>query len=140
MYSEHGPLPAVRAHVHAPEWDLTKPSVGERARSNAFNLNDDKWTHLNKVVWPARMQIGDDEPKPRELFHNVEDIKYSPQKMWMVCEFIRGRAVDDAIAQLQLIPRKGPIIMIECLQEAKSKCAEHEIEYASNTWIGECAR
>jgi len=65
-----------------------------------------------------------------------EHIKYSPDKMWIICHLIRNRSVDDAVKQLRFMCRKGAEIAIEVLLEAQEKAVkEHNIEFRSNLWI-----
>ncbi|RWS11004.1 39S ribosomal protein L22-like protein [Dinothrombium tinctorium] len=81
-----------------------------------------------------------DEPIRRATYcHFRDNIKYSPKKMWYICCLIRGLSIDEAIKQLSFVDRKGAHIAKEVLLEAQEIAVnEHNFEYKSNMYIGEC--
>uniref|UniRef100_A0A914US78 Large ribosomal subunit protein uL22m n=1 Tax=Plectus sambesii TaxID=2011161 RepID=A0A914US78_9BILA len=141
---------------YAPEWDLHEGKEEEIEKQkndpkgtnmlsawphrwhDRYGMTPEKWEYYNKVVWPPNYIVPETgKPKAAEVFHCRESVKYSPKKMWYVCELVRNRPVDDALKQLQFTFRKGAEIMIEMLNEAKERAKkEFNIEYPSNTFIG----
>lgn len=73
--------------------------------------------------------------------HVKKNIKYSPDKMWYVACLVRGLRIDEAIAQLRFVHKKGAVSAIETLEEARKLAVEeHFVEYPSNLWVCECPR
>lgn len=67
------------------------------------------------------------------------NIKYSPKKMWYIASYIRGMSVDEAIKVLSFMRRKGGEIAKQVILEAqKMAVEEHNVEFKSNLWVGEC--
>lgn len=74
-----------------------------------------------------------------QVYYCERDIRYAAKKMWYVCEFVRGRNVDDALVHLRFVPRKGAVLMREILEETKKKARDEcDIEHPSDMWISEC--
>merc|ERR1719392_208035 len=66
------------------------------------------------------------------------NIKYSPEKMWYVAAFLRGKSVDEAFKQLQFLKEKGARVMEEVLAEAQEMALnDHHFEFRSNMWVAE---
>jgi large subunit ribosomal protein L22 len=94
-----------------------------------------EWPLRNHFVHPPQ---GPDELRRRaECFHCRANVKYSPKKMWYICEFIKGMTIDEAMKQLSFVSKKGAIIMMEVLDEARELALkEHHFEHRSNMFIG----
>lgn len=93
--------------------------------------------------WPLKNHLvhrpqGPDELRRRaECFHHRANVRYSPKKMWYICEFIKGMTIDEAMKQLSFVPKKGAIIMREILEEARELALrEHNFEHRSNMFVG----
>lgn len=66
-----------------------------------------------------------------------KDVKYSPKKMWYIASFIRGMTIDEAIKQLNFMPKKGAMFVKQTLLEAQELATKsHNVEFKSNLWIG----
>lgn len=71
------------------------------------------------------------------MCHQIENIKYSPDKMWYLASFVRGMTIDEAIRQIQFVPKKGAAYILQALREAQEKAVnEHSVEFKSNLWVG----
>ncbi|KAK3883536.1 hypothetical protein Pcinc_012140 [Petrolisthes cinctipes] len=90
----------------------------------------------NKKVYPPTPH-GETE-RPAFICHQKTNIKYSPQKMWYVACLVRGMKIDEAIAQLKFINKKGAVAVQETLEEARQLAVqEHCVEFPSNLWVSE---
>lgn len=59
--------------------------------------------------------------------------------MWYVAVFIRGMTIDEALRQLSFCHKKGASFVRETILEAQEMAVkEHNVEFKSNLWIGEC--
>jgi large subunit ribosomal protein L22 len=68
----------------------------------------------------------------------VDNIKYSPKKMWFVATFIRGMSIDEALKQLSFVMKKGAGDIKQALLEAQEKAVkDHNVEFKSNLWVAE---
>lgn len=57
--------------------------------------------------------------------------------MWYLASFVRGMTIDEAIRQIQFIPKKGAQYILQALKEAQEKAVkEHNVEFKSNLWVG----
>lgn len=71
--------------------------------------------------------------------HMKSNIKYSLKKMWYIAALVRGMSVDEAVKQLSFISKKGAAVVKETILEAqKMAVEEHNVEFKSNLWVGEC--
>jgi len=96
-----------------------------------------RWPNKNFEVFPP--QESGELRRRAEYCHHRSNIKYSPKKFWYICSLIRGMSVDEAIKQLALVNKKGAHIMKEVIEEAREVALqEHNFEYKSNMFIGEC--
>lgn len=94
-----------------------------------------RWPRYNEVVQPPQTDPKE-EKRPATYYHYVENVKYSPKKMWYVMKFIRGLSVDEAIKQLRFITHKGAQVTAQILEEAQEKAVrENNFEFKSNMWI-----
>merc|ERR1711962_1530010 len=91
--------------------------------------------------WPIynkRIYAPDGTYRPAFVTHMRANIKYSPEKMWYVATFMRGKSVDEAFKQLQFIKVKGARVMEEVLAEAQEMALQdHHFEFRSNMWVAE---
>ncbi|CAG2172325.1 unnamed protein product, partial [Oppiella nova] len=95
-----------------------------------------RWPEKNLIVLPPKGLS--EEPEVRTYCHYRANIKYSPKKMWFITSFIRGMTVDEAVKQLEFVPKKGAQIVKEVLLEAQEIAVrDHNFEFKSNMWIGE---
>ncbi|CAH1397173.1 unnamed protein product [Nezara viridula] len=95
-----------------------------------------KWLAHNDKIYPP--QTPDEERRPAFVCHVKKDIKYSPKKMWYIACFVRGMSVDEALIQLNYVPKKGVIAVRQAILEAQELAVEnHNVEYKSNLWIAE---
>lgn len=70
------------------------------------------------------------------ICHQKCNIKYSPDKMWYVACLVRGMKIDEAIAQLKFVDKKGAVAARETLEEARELAVkEHCVEFPSNLWV-----
>lgn len=70
------------------------------------------------------------------ICHQKCNIKYSPEKMWYVACLVRGMKIDEAIAQLKFVDKKGAVAARETLEEARELAVrEHCVEFPSNLWV-----
>lgn len=96
-----------------------------------------RWPAKNREIYPP--QEPGEERRPAWYCHHRSNVKYSPKKMWYICCLIRGMSIDEAVKQLGEVPKKGAQIAKEILLEAQEIAVrEHNFEYKSNMWIGEC--
>lgn len=96
-----------------------------------------EWPLRNHLVYPP--QSPDELRRRAECFHFRANVKYSPKKMWYICMFVRGMAIDEAMKQLTFVPKKGAVILKEILEEARELAiTEHNFEHRSNMFIGAC--
>ena len=59
--------------------------------------------------------------------------------MWYVASFIRGMSVDEALKQLSFVLKKGAGDVKQTILEAQEMAVkDHNVEYKSNLWVGEC--
>lgn len=73
--------------------------------------------------------------------HRIDNIKYSPDKMWYIACLVRGMTIDEAIRQIQFIPKKGATYILQALREAQELAVkEHNVEFRSNLWVGKLDR
>lgn len=87
------------------------------------------------------MLVNDSKCHFQYICHQKANIKYSPEKMWYIACLIRGMQIDEAIRQLRLVIKKGSGFIIETLLEAQEKAVkEHNVEFKSNLWVGECTK
>lgn len=57
--------------------------------------------------------------------------------MWYIASFVRGMSADEAIRQLQFVPKKGARFVQQGIREAQELAIKnHNIEYKSNLWVG----
>ncbi|XP_070553515.1 large ribosomal subunit protein uL22m-like [Ptychodera flava] len=92
------------------------------------------WEAKNKQVFPPQKE--GEEPRLAEIYHCRRQIKYSPRKMWYIATFIKDMWIDDALAQLQFVNKKGAGIVREVLLEAQEKAMQtHNVEFKSNLHI-----
>lgn len=57
--------------------------------------------------------------------------------MWYVASLVRGMSVDEAIKQLKFVLKKGSKDVRETIEEARELAVkEHNVEFASNLWVG----
>lgn len=120
------------------------------------------WLRLNKKFYPP--QAENEPPRPavsvhtfalisadiliplrfpphQFICHEKKNIHYSPKKMWYVASFIRGMTIDEALRQLNFCDKKGaPFIKETILEAQKMAINDHNVEFKSNLWIGECKR
>lgn len=96
-----------------------------------------RWPRYNEIVQPPQKDPKE-ERRPATYYHYVENVKYSPKKMWYVMKFIRGMNIDEAIKQLKFVNNKGSQIVAEILEQAQEKAVkEHNFEFKSNMWVDE---
>jgi large subunit ribosomal protein L22 len=68
----------------------------------------------------------------------VDNIKYSPKKMWFVACMIQGMSIDEAVKQLSFCMKKGAGDVKQALLEAQEKAVkDHNVEFKSNLWVSE---
>uniref|UniRef100_A0A8C4R6N8 Large ribosomal subunit protein uL22m n=1 Tax=Eptatretus burgeri TaxID=7764 RepID=A0A8C4R6N8_EPTBU len=96
-----------------------------------------RWEKKNLQVYPPQ---GPEEPRrPAEVYHCRRQIKYSKDKMWYIAKLIRGMSIDQAIAQLGFLDKKGAKIAQEVLKEAQEMAVkDHNVEYRSNLYVESC--
>lgn len=71
--------------------------------------------------------------------HEKRDIWYSFKKLYIVSCFVRGLSVDDAVTQLSFVTSKGAKIVRDTILEAQELAVkQHNVEFKSNLWVGEC--
>jgi len=94
-----------------------------------------------KHQWPVynkRMYAPDGTYRPAFVTHMRANVKYSPEKMWYVAAFCRGKTIDEAFKQLEFMNVKGARIMTDVLKEAREMAlTEHHFEYSSDMWVAE---
>uniref|UniRef100_A0A8C4R8Q5 Large ribosomal subunit protein uL22m n=1 Tax=Eptatretus burgeri TaxID=7764 RepID=A0A8C4R8Q5_EPTBU len=95
-----------------------------------------RWEKKNLQVYPPQ---GPEEPRrPAEVYHCRRQIKYSKDKMWYIAKLIRGMSIDQAIAQLGFLDKKGAKIAQEVLKEAQEMAVkDHNVEYRSNLYVAQ---
>lgn len=92
-----------------------------------------EWPIYNKRVYAPNGTY-----RPAFVTHMRANIKYSPEKMWYIAAFIRGKSVDEAYKQLQFMNLKGARMMEEVLAEAQEMALrDHHFEFRSNMWVAE---
>ncbi|XP_014279941.1 large ribosomal subunit protein uL22m [Halyomorpha halys] len=95
-----------------------------------------KWLAHNDKIYPP--QLPTEERRPAFVCHVKKNIKYSPKKMWYIACFVRGMSVDEALIQLNYVPKKGVLAVRQAILEAQQLAVEnHNVEYRSNLWIAE---
>lgn len=73
------------------------------------------------------------------MCHAKTNIKYSPKKLWYVASLVRGMTVDEAVKQLNFTLKKGAEHVKNTILEAQKMAVdEHNVEFKSNLWVGEC--
>lgn len=122
----HLQVPQFAAHPHGfGDWDKAVPILGSQ----------------EVYTWPAfneRVYRPDGEYRPAFVCHMRDNVKYSPQKMWYIANMIRGLSIDEAMKQLQFVHKKGALIAMEVLEEARELAVkEHNVEFRSNLWVAE---
>ncbi|CAJ0950909.1 unnamed protein product, partial [Mesorhabditis belari] len=127
---------------HAPEWDLDKRADkfdGPPDPMLGYGMTPEKWEYYNKVVWPPNYVVPETGlPKPREVFHCRESLRFSPKRMWHACQLVWTMNIDEALIQLDLQQSKACRLLAEVLQEAKNRAAkEFHIEYPSQMHVAE---
>jgi len=94
---------------------------------------DYQWPIYNK-----RTYAPDGTYRPAFVTHMRPNIKYSPEKMWYVVTFLRGKTIDEAFKQLQFLKVKGARVMEEVLAEAQEMALnDHHFEFRANMWVAE---
>lgn len=59
--------------------------------------------------------------------------------MWYIASFVRGMSVDEAIKQLSFQLKKGAGDIKQTILEAQEMAVkDHNVEFKSNLWVGEC--
>lgn len=136
--------PALLTSPHKPLLQsLQQPPLAASLHTSSASLKEEekergpRWfKKYNDVRYPPT-PIGE---KERHAFvcHVKENIKYSPDKMWYVACLVRGLRIDEAIAQLKFVHKKGAGFAIEALEEARRMAVEeHGVEFPSNLWVAE---
>lgn len=71
--------------------------------------------------------------------HEKRDVWYSYKRLYIVSCFVRGLSVDEAVKQLNFVTSKGAKIVKDTILEAQELAVkEHNVEFKSNLWVGEC--
>ncbi|XP_060096242.1 large ribosomal subunit protein uL22m [Heteronotia binoei] len=92
------------------------------------------WEKKNRIVYPP--QKPGEPRRPAEIYHCRRHIKYSMDKMWYVAKLIRGMSIDEALAQLEFIDKKGAKVVKEVLLEAQELAVrKYNVEFKSNLYI-----
>lgn len=61
--------------------------------------------------------------------------------MWYIASFIRGMSIDEALKQLSFVLKKGAGDIKQALLEAQELAVrDHNVEFKSNLWVGECLK
>lgn len=61
--------------------------------------------------------------------------------MWYLACLVRGMTIDEAIRQIQFLPKKGATYILQALREAQEMAVkEHNVEFRSNLWVGKLNR
>ena len=95
-----------------------------------------EWEKLNTVMYTPR-EPGE-EQRPAEVCHGRDDIMYSRKMLWQTGLLLSGLSVEEASKQLAHRADQGARIWEEILSEAiELAVREHNVELASNLWIGE---
>nr|XP_056719463.1 39S ribosomal protein L22, mitochondrial [Euleptes europaea] len=103
-------------------------------RTVASYYNIGRWEKKNRIVYPP--QTPEEPRRPAEIHHCRRHIKYSMDKMWYLAKLIRGMGIDEALAQLEFIDKKGAKVIKEVLLEAQEMAVrKHNVEFKSNLYI-----
>ena len=58
--------------------------------------------------------------------------------MWYIANMVCGLSIDEAMKQLKFVKKKGAVIAMEVLEEAREMAVkEHNVEFRSNLWVAE---
>jgi len=76
--------------------------------------------------------------RPAYICHMRAFVKYSPVKMLHVATLVRGLSVDEALKQLQFLPRKGAVTVAEVIEECREMAVrDHGVEFGTDLWVAE---
>jgi len=128
-------IPSRCVHLQIPQFAAHPTGFGDWDKPQELPGSNE--TH----TWPAyneRIYLPTGEYRPAFVCHMRDNIKYSPQKMWYIANMIRGLSIDEALKQLQFVNKKGAVIAMEVLEEARELAVkEHNVEFRSNLWVAE---
>ncbi|XP_019625216.1 PREDICTED: 39S ribosomal protein L22, mitochondrial-like [Branchiostoma belcheri] len=94
------------------------------------------WDAKNRTVLPP--QAPGEPRNPASIWVSRRNFKYSHHKLWYIATMVRGMSIDEALAQLQAISKKGARLIEEVLLEAQERAVkECNVEYKSNLWVAE---
>jgi len=120
----------------------TSGSMGRKYKWPTYNMR----VHLPLDEEPAdseeaRLLRKGVEPRlirPAYVCHMRAFVKYSPVKMLHVATLVRGLSVDEALKQLQFLPRKGAVAVAEVIEECREMAVrDHGVEFGTDLWVAE---
>ncbi|XP_002737372.1 large ribosomal subunit protein uL22m-like [Saccoglossus kowalevskii] len=95
-----------------------------------------KWEAKNKIVYPPQKE--GEPPRLAEIHHCKRNLKYSQRRMWYIATFIKNMWIDEALAELQFVNKKGAQMVMEILLEAQEMAVkDHNVEFKSNLHLAE---